>query len=219
MDSSTTTEAPSVKQRIVHAYIDRLREHGHPPLAVFPLCKSIGISEKEFFQEFPNLDAVESAFWRDQVAHVIAAVELSGEWEGFAAKQRALTFFFAWFEHALEIRSLVILRFGDLGTFEKPAWLRGFRDTFREFAKRTVAHGISTGEIAERGRLTAFYPDAIFTAFRNLVEFNIHDNSRGFERTDAYIEKSVQLAFELIRSQAIDSAFDLARFLAPQVKR
>jgi len=219
MDSTTTTEANSFKQRIIHAYIERLREHGHPPLAVYPLCKSLGIAERDFFKEFPNLEAVESGFWRDQVAHVVAAVESSDEWEGFVAKQRALTFFFAWFEHTLEIRSLVILRFGELGTFDKPPWLRGFHDAFREFAKRTVAHGISTGEIAERGRLTTFYPDAIFTAFRNLIEFNVHDNSRGFERTDAYIEKSVQLAFELIRSQAIDSAFDLARFLAPQARR
>jgi hypothetical protein len=97
--------------------------------------------------------------------------------------------------------------------------LRGFNHAFRAFAKRTGAHGISTGEIADRGRLTALYPDAVSTAFRNLIEFNLNDSSRGFERTDAYIEKSVQLAFELIRSQAIDAAFDLARFLAPHAMK
>lgn len=219
MDSNASTETHSIRQRIVAAYIERLREHGEPPLAVFPLCKALNITEKEFFGEFPNLDAVEAAFWKENVERVIAAVESGEEWEGFAAKQRALTFFFAWFEHSLEIRSLVILRFGGLGKFKNPGWLRGFNHAFRDFAKRTVAHGISTGEIAERGKLTSLYPDAILTAFRTLIEFNVHDTSRGFERTDAYVEKSVQLAFELIRSQAIDSAFDLARFLAPQAGR
>ena len=219
MDTDPISETLSTRQRIIVAYINQLREHGHPSLAVYPFCRALGIGEKEFFAEFPNLDSVEAAFWQEKIAHVIAAVESGTECEGFMAKQRTLSFFFAWFEHSLEIRSLVILRFSDLGTFKNPTWLRGFNHTFREFAKRMVAHGMANGEIAERGKLTSLYPDAILTAFRNLIDFNLKDNSRGFERTDAYIEKSVQLAFELIRSQAIDSAFDLARFLAPQMRR
>ncbi len=219
MQTETTSDTLTVRQRLIDAYIDRLREHGSPPLAVYPFCKSLGIGEKDFFSVFPNLDSVEAAFWREQVIHVITAAESGTEWEGFTAKQRALTFFFAWFEHSLEIRSLILLRFSDLGAFENPVWLRGFNQAFRDFAKRTVNHGISTGEIMQRGKLTELYPDGILTAFRNLIDFNLKDDSRGFERTDACIEKSVQLAFELIRSQAFDSTFDLARFLASGFRR
>ena len=47
-----------------------------------------------------------------------------------------------------------------------------------------------------------------------MVEFTLADDSSGFERTDAYIEKSVRLAFDVIGTQAVDSAFDLFRFLS-----
>jgi hypothetical protein len=42
------------------------------------------------------------------------------------------------------------------------------------------------------------------------------DDSKGFERTDAFVEKSAAVAFDLIRTQALDSAVDLARFLLPR---
>ena len=45
------------------------------------------------------------------------------------------------------------------------------------------------------------------------MQFNLQDDSEGYERTDEFIEKTVKLAFELIRTQAIDSALDLGKFL------
>ena len=39
------------------------------------------------------------------------------------------------------------------------------------------------------------------------------DNSPGFEKTDAAIEKSVNLAFDLIGKGAVDSAIDFAKFM------
>ena len=50
---------------------------------------------------------------------------------------------------------------------------------------------------------------------RSVIDYFVKDTSRGFERTDAYIEKSTALAFDVMQTQAIDSAFDLLRFLAP----
>jgi tetracycline repressor-like protein len=45
------------------------------------------------------------------------------------------------------------------------------------------------------------------------VPINLQDDSEGYEQTDVFIKKTVKLAFELIRSQVIDSAFDLGKFL------
>jgi hypothetical protein len=46
-----------------------------------------------------------------------------------------------------------------------------------------------------------------------LLLFWRDDESAGFEKTDAAIEKSVNLAFDLIGKGAVDSAFDFAKFL------
>jgi ubiquinone biosynthesis protein COQ9 len=55
----------------------------------------------------------------------------------------------------------------------------------------------------------------LYIHFRAVIAFLLKDESQRFERTDAFIEKTVAFAFDLIRTQAIDSGIDLARFLVP----
>ncbi len=207
-------EAPGiepVRERILTAYIARLNEEGRPPATVFRFCRDLGITEGEFFAEFPSFEAVEDEWWRRLAARVIQAVEGGPEWAEFTARQRWLTFLFAWQDAALEHRSLLLLRCGGCVPRARTARMEA---EVREFAGRVVAHGVAAGEIAPRGRLGGSYPSALWRHFRAVVEFSVRDRSDKFERTDAFIEKSAGLAFDLLRPQAIDSLADLLRFLA-----
>lgn len=212
-------DTPTNRQRILDAFAEHLRENGQPPVSIYRFTKDLGLSEKDFFQEFPSLESVESVWWSALIDRVVQAVESGAEWGSFTARQRLLTFFFAWFEEALSVRSLIIQRFKPLGILKNDHALKGFNHSFRDFARKVIDQGVTSGEIASRGKLINLYPDALFTAFRSLIDFNLKDESPRFERTDAYIEKSVHLAFELIRTQAIDSAVDLVRFLIPEIRR
>ncbi len=207
------------RQRLLDAYLRQLRETGHRPDSVWKFTSDLGLSEREFFENFSSLDVLESEVWRAQIDHVIQSVESGSEWTGFTARQRLLTFLFAWAEHSLDLRSVLLTRFGPLNPLQSPPWLDGFNRRFREFAKSIIAHGRSTGEIAGRGVLTRIYPDAFLTAFRTVIQFHLRDTSPSFERTDAFIEKTTALSFDLLHTQAIDSAFDLARFLVPSRDR
>jgi hypothetical protein len=204
----------TTQERITEHYTAHLREHGKPPETVFAVCKDLGITERDFFSSFPNLESVESAFWEARLGGVIAGVASGEEWAGFTAKQRLLAFLFAYAEASLDFRSLALIRFRGLNPLAKPAWIAGFDARFQGFARELVARGEETGEIARRGKLSGLYPDAIGLLFRTVIEFHLGDASPGYERTDAYIEKTVDLAFSLIGTQAVDSAFDLVRFLA-----
>jgi hypothetical protein len=50
------------------------------------------------------------------------------------------------------------------------------------------------------------------------MDFWIKDNSKGFEATDAAIEKSVNLGFDLVGPGPLDSIIDFGRFLISQRK-
>ncbi len=203
------------RSRIIDAFGEHLREHGEPPGTVFAFCKGLDISERDFFKEFSSFDAVESSYWEELVTHVVKAVEAGAEWSAFTARQRLLSFLYAFSEESLNHRSLMLSRLAKLGPVAKPGFLKGFEVEFKAFAKNVLDHGIATAEVADRGRLASFYPDALYGHFRSVIDFNLKDDSRHYERTDAFIEKTVSLAFDLIRTQALDSALDLARFLIP----
>lgn len=203
------------RHHILSTLVDHLKEFGTPPASVYRFCKDAGIPEKEFFFAFGSFEAAESAYWAESLTEVINSVESGEAWQGFSARERQLAFLYAYFERALEDRSLLLNRL-NIGIYQRPAYLRGFEFRHKAFAKSIIEHGVSTGEIAERGRLSALYPEALHLHFRSVIDFYLKDMSEGFVKTDAYIEKSVALAFDVLRSQALDSAVDLARFLIPK---
>jgi hypothetical protein len=168
-----------------------------------------------FFQEFASLESVESAIWGDWISSLTKRLESGAEWKEFSARHRYLTFLFAFTESSLDWRSLMLTRFNHLAHVASPPFLKAFEEHFKVFASDIISHGISTGEIAHRGPLQALYPAVLYIHFRAVISFLLRDESHHFERTDAFIEKTVAFAFDVIRTQAIDSAFDLARFLAP----
>jgi len=208
-------DSQNVRKSILEAFAAHWSEEGEPPRSVARFCKGLGITEAVFFKHFPSLHAVEKAFWRHWISDVISAVEEGDDWQEFAARERYLAFLFALTQSANERRSLLLERFHDISPLSHPAALEGMRGEFLEFARRLIDHGTSSGEIAERRGLTALYPGILYVHLRWVIDQYLKDESEGFERTDAFIEKTVTLAFDLFRSQALDSAADLLRFLLP----
>jgi len=200
---------------IIGKYVHTVLETGHPPASVYAFAKDLEISEREFFERFASFGALESRIWQRVVTDSVSSVEHSEEWAGFSAQQKLLTFYYALCDRILDQRSFFLARFPRLPKGEKPSQsLCGMRQAFTEFAERVLDAGKENGEVACRGNLTRAYPLGLFGHLLSVIEFNLQDTSSGFERTDAYIEKSVRLAFDVIGTQAVDSAFDLFRFLS-----
>jgi len=216
VNSRPPTRGP-VRQIVLDGYIHHLQQSGRPYVSVHNLCHDLQIDEKEFYAEFPSLHAVERTFWRQWIDRIISAVSGGKEWDAFRAKEQYLAFLFAFAGEALERRSLLEQRFSKLTLLCSPKALEGLKDSFKDFAGGIIARGMETGEIAHRGPLGNAYPELLYIHWRLVLEYFLKDESSGFQRTDAFIEKTVELAFDLLRTQAIDSAADLIRFLLPQI--
>lgn len=204
------------RDRVIDTFLEHWKRAGAYPESVVLLCEEAEIGEGEFFAMFPNLESVEAAHWLRALNGVIERVQGNEEWEGFSAKQRLLVFLFAFVEDALAFRSTLLLRFGGLRPYENPAVLRKFEGRFKSFADDLLIRGMETGEIAERGLVGRIYPGGMYLHFRSVIAFYLADDSERYERTDAFIEKTVQLAFDVVGKSVADSAVDLARFFLPR---
>lgn len=215
MEPTCEITALPLRQQILAAYEAYLRREGQPPPSVFRFAEGQGFAERAFFAEFPSLEAVEAAWWSAQLERVIASVEGGAEWETFSARHRLLAFLFAFAEASLDFRSLLLLRLQGRSVLANPPELAPFAERFAAFAARLLEHGRRTGEIASRGPLGRLYPQAAYRLFRSAIDFHLRDASPRYERSDAYIEKSTAVFFDLIGRQVLDSGFDLLRFLLP----
>jgi len=201
-------------KKIIGRYQHYVVEHGTLPPSVYAFARDLEIGEREFFEQFSSFEALESSLWEATVRETLEAVRSSDDWKGFNAHQCLLTFLYAYCDRILDQRSFFLARFPRWrkSNAQPPESLSGMRTAFTEFADEFLEKGMENGEIACRGAMTRTYPMGLFGHFLSVIEFNLADTSGGFERTDAYIEKSVRLAFDVIGTQAVDSAFDLFRF-------
>ena len=93
------------------------------------------------------------------------------------------------------------------------AELKELKGAYKQMVKEVVAEGQQNNEIAGRSKLNDIYDDLFWMQFLFLLDYWRKDRSAGFERTDEAIEKAVNLSFDLIEKNALDSAFDFGKFM------
>lgn len=199
---------------VTKAYIDYLLDHGRRPASVFRFCKDLGISEDVFYSVAGSFEGLEERIWTGFISSVVSRLNNEQEFSLFTTRDKVLTFYYALFEELKQNRSFVLLQAGDLHkpTFV-PVFLKGFKAVFEQFLESILSEGQGNGEIATRPYLDKRYPRLFWLHLGFILTFWRNDNSADFEKTDVAIEKSVNLAFDLIGKGAVDSAVDFGKFL------
>jgi hypothetical protein len=111
-------------------------------------------------------------------------------------------------------RSFVLLQTDNLNRPAiVPHYLKGFKTSFEQFIGNTLSLGKDRGEVATRPLIDKRYPKLFWLHMGFILTFWKNDNSADFEKTDVAVEKSVNLAFDLLGKGAVDSALDFGKFL------
>jgi hypothetical protein len=200
--------------RILIAYIDHLLLHGQRPASVYKFCLDLGIKEEEFYNHFGSFDTVERQVWKSFLDKTLLRLHADEAFSGFSAREKVLAFYYTLFEELKSSRSFVLLQLENHKKLElTPDFLKDFKRELETFIESILNKGKEVGEVAKRPYLDKSYPQLFWFHMGFILNFWKEDSSSGFEKTDAAIEKSVNLAFDLIGKGAVDSVVDFAKFL------
>ncbi|WP_309383011.1 TetR/AcrR family transcriptional regulator [Cerasicoccus frondis] len=205
------------RQAWIDAYLDALLDNGEPPASVRRFAKEQGVTEKAFYAHFANFESLEGEVWKALITDTVATLEADEDYAEYPAQQKLAAFYYTFLEGALDYRSFMLLRFPGMQLICHGS-LSKFRDAFLAYIKPVLEEAKTTKEVPERGKLNQAYPGLVYAQLLFIIDFWLKDESDQFQRTDALIEKSVTLGFDLIGAQVVDSAFDLVRFLAGEFK-
>lgn len=203
-----------MEQKIIDAYIAHLMETGEQPASVYSFAKTLKMEESEFYKHFASFAAIEKHIIINLFGQTVNQLESDEVFQSYGAREKLLAFFYAWVEHARNYRSYLT----QLHNRKKihppvPAYLSEIKDDFKNFVGPIITDGINNAEIAERKFLSDKYVDGLWVQFGFIHQFWLKDDSKDFEKTDAAIEKSLQLAFELISKGILDAAIDFGKFM------
>ena len=187
---------------------------GHAPANVFQLCEHLGIAETEFYHHFGSLEKVEESVllirWQD-VAEKFAQDD---QFATFGITEKMLTLHFAFIESLRDIRSYLLWKLKDWkNPMDQIKGLMSLRQAFQDTVSPMLSAASSLGEIPDRKVISKLNIEALGMNLAFVIHFWLKDDSADFERTDACIEKSVQLTMDFVGRNAVDKLFDFGKFL------
>jgi AcrR family transcriptional regulator len=207
------------KDKIVTAYRKMLLKEGKEPSSVFTFCESVGLKEDEFYQFFGSFDAIGSEIWKGYLQSVNSRLQSDKSYKEFTIREKILAFYFTLVEVLREDRSFALLTLKNWkNPVMPPKALKGFKNEFDAWLAPILNEGKQNGEIAKRPVLDNRYDALFWMHLTFILQFWTNDDSAGFEKTDAAIEKSVNLAFDLIGKGVLDNAIDFGKFLYQNVR-
>ena len=143
----------------------------------------------------------------------IEAINQDTEFSSYSAQEKVLSFFYTIIEVFKQNRSFIVLKLDDISRKDfRPRTLEPFRVLYNNWIAEVVDLGLQTDEIATRPVITDKYTEVLWGQFLYILRVWINDESQDFQVTDAAIEKTSALLFELMKKGPIDLLIDFLKF-------
>ncbi len=194
-------------------YMLHLLRTGEQPVTVFRFCEDLGLEESDFYDRFNSFGAIEKQIWVDFFKTTVAALEDDQEFPNYTSHEKVLSFLYTIVEVFKQNRSFVSFRGAELNVKSfRPWYLASFREEFNQWIKEVLGDGFASDEIVNRPLVSAKYYEVLWGQFLYIFRVWVKDESEGYQVTDAAIEKSSALLFELMKKGPVDLMIDFLKF-------
>lgn len=215
-----TTKKTTAKKKliddnqIISKYMDYVLEKNEEPKNVFSFCKENKIEEKDFYTFFGSIGALKQEIWVKFFENAVETISKEEAFETYTDKNKLLTLYFTLFELLTLNRSFILFNLKDNKEGLKNLKnLKLFRNHFKDF----IVNIINNNETIVSDKVTKItkpvFSEGAWIQFLLLLKFWMDDTSKGFEKTDVLIEKSVNTVVDLLDTKPLESLFDLGKFL------
>lgn len=217
MESTTVkkTTKKDYRKLILESFKNHVLEHGDLPKSVFKFAKDLKMKEEDFYSYFTSFESIKSTVLVDIFEETLGQIEAQGVFNEYSAREKFLSFLFTWIEELKKNRSYLLSLYVNkaMSIASLPKESKEFKEKFKDFANEIILEGKETEEIASRPVISDRYDEALWIQVGFIFKYWLDDRSPRFEKTDAAIEKSVNLAFDLMGKSALDSFLDFAKFM------
>ena len=203
------------QEKIFELYGDYILNHGEKPKNVYLFAKENNFEEKEFYHYFSGFEQIESEI----LNHLFTkSLELASEVNSSSevtTKEKLLNVYYIFFENMTMNRSLVLSILGS-NKIQNIKTLQNLRETHKQFVNTL---DFKDWEMIEKAKedIRKFNEksrqEVLWLHLVSAIDFWKKDTSPDFEKTDIFIEKTVDTGFELMDNEPLRKVFDLGKFL------
>lgn len=202
------------KQDIISFYMEYVLENNKKPQSVYIFSKTYNFDESLFYKHYGTLNAVEPDIFMEFFNSTLTVLGKSEEYLEYDARHKLLSFYFTFFENLTANRSYVIYALSEhKNGLKSLKLLNGLKKSFTKYIQHLKIELIQTNQesfdkFQEKGLQESAWIQMLLT-----LKFWMDDASPGFEKTDVFIEKSVNTTFDLIDVAPLKSLIDFGKFI------
>ncbi|WP_458626022.1 TetR family transcriptional regulator C-terminal domain-containing protein [Winogradskyella sp. PC D3.3] len=195
-------------------YMDYVLTHNHKPNSVYAFAKDHNFEEQKFYEYFSSFEILEQSIFKIFFDNTLAVLEKSDDYQSFDARNKLLSFYYTFFEILTANRSYVVHALNtDKNQLKSLKTLSHLKKSFTNYIDHLDIKTIDLKEeklekLKNRGLKESAWFQLLVT-----LKFWLDDTSLAFEKTDVFIEKSVQASFDLIDTTPLKSLIDFGKFL------
>ncbi|SDS15537.1 hypothetical protein SAMN04515667_1534 [Formosa sp. Hel1_31_208] len=199
---------------IISFYMDYVLEHNHKPKTVYAFAKANNFEEQKFYEFFGSFEAVEKHVFHAFFQNSLKVLEQSDDYNSFDARNKLLSLYFTFFENLTANRSYVKYALEQhKNSLKGLGALSELKQSFTNYIEHLGIELLDIKQeqidrIQRRGLKETAWLQLLLT-----MKFWLDDTSPGFEKTDIFIEKSVNTSFDVLNIVPVRSLIDLGKFL------
>lgn len=202
------------KDNIISWYMEFVLENNHQPKSVFSFAKENNFEETDFYKYYGSFEAVEESIFSEFFHHTIVVLQKSEDYETYDARNKLLSFYFTFFEILTANRSYVVYALENAKRdLKKLKSLQSLRNHYTQFVEDLNIERIELKqETLEKIQNTSIKE----TSWMHLLitmKFWLDDVSPSFEKTDIFIEKSINARFDVMDIKPLKSIIDFGKFI------
>ena len=204
------------KDHLISWYMEFVLEHNHHPKSVFSFAKEHNFEEADFYKLFGSFEAIEQSIFGEFFNNTIKMLAKSEEYPNYDARNKLLSFYFTFFELLTANRSYVVYALRGNESVLKLTSLKLLKDLKQDFKAFANNIGIEKIDLQQEQLVKIQEKTTQESSWIQMVltlKFWIDDTSASFEKTDIFIEKSVNSRFDLLDIKPLKSLLDFGKFI------
>lgn len=199
---------------ILSFYMDYVLEHNEKPTSVYSFAKANNFEESKFYEFFGSFEVIEKHIFKAFFDNSMIALKKSDEFQSFDARNKLLSFYFTFFENLTANRSYVIYALNQhKNSLKNLALLSELRKSFTHFISLLDIETIDIKQEQLEKIQNRALKESAWLQLMLTMKFWMDDASASFEKTDIFIEKSVNTSFDVLNIVPLKSIIDFGKFI------
>ena len=201
------------RDSLIDNYMEAVLAHQGTAFTIEDLGNTYGFTTEAFQEHFSTFDELNKAIFKIFIDHAIEVLWQSADYEDFNKKDKLLSLYYTLFENLTLNREFVLLIIKSYGLNLQALPLFGeLKKSFLDFIGSLQVETLSLSDSLESIQKKSL-EEALWIQFLLTLKFWMSDDSNQCEKTDIFIEKSINTGVELLNTKSLSNVIDLGKFL------